>query len=601
MSFIAGIVRYDGLSIPESWILELEKGVGAPLRSCGSATGSVLLYTGNAAARCDADRVVLSAGPDVSADSLAFDEAQNLSASLEHGNIALASWSNTTRQLMLCRSHLGNHSIFYVVRNDVFAFASTVRALLTLPFVSPLLDEGTICRALCSDGSGPANDTYYAEVKRVPGGHCLTLAGNIVSLTPLPTPWGNGVAAHIHNEESSAETLRRLLIMSVESRLNAGKTIAVHLSGGLDSAAIACIAARLLKQQGRRLLALCSVLPENHVGPETDERRFIEAVLAQESTIDPIWITLPAETDPFGALPRWFDCLQEPQFSTVTHVEEVLGAIGREHGVDIVLSGFGGDFFASAHGVPPPELHFRRGRIGLALADLRKMHLVRGTAWWRLLRDNVVLPLARWCMSLRRPPANCATPTLIRRVFRREGRRPKSSVSNKVRLLPHQEMDSILLPGHLERVLPEMCQVFSECFEQDLSFPMLDTRIISFVRKLPEEELHRDGTPRSLMRRAMVDILPEVVRLRPDKGPAFDPALAAHCAATKPAMRHWANHMAADQCWDFVDRKRFLAALDSVVPSDRAGWQRQMFSIVLIGGRFAKFIDWHTRKHGARL
>ncbi len=72
-----------------------------------------------------------------------------------------------------------------------------------------------------------------------------------------------------------------MLIDVVESNLLGGTTIAVHLSGGLDSATIACIAAQRLKQQGRRLLALCSVLPTDHVGPESDERHFIEAVLDQ--------------------------------------------------------------------------------------------------------------------------------------------------------------------------------------------------------------------------------------------------------------------------------------------------------------------------------
>lgn len=456
-----------------------------------------------------------------------------------------------------------------------------------------MLDEGAICRALCLDGTGPANDTYYADVRRLPGGHRLTMVGGKLSLDPLPTPWSD--AAVPSGKADPAEALRALLIEAVESHLEGGKTVAVHLSGGLDSSSIACIAARQLKQQGRRLVALCSVLPTDHVGPESDERRFIEAVLAQEDTIDPVWITLPKEADPLGALPRWFQCLGEPHYSTVTHAEELLGAIGRQHGVDIVLSGFGGDFFASAHGIPTAELRLRRGKIGATLAALRRQRRLHDTGWWRLLRDNVVRPLARWRFHLQRPQANCAAPALVDRVMQREGRRPAPSVSSKIRPLPHQEMDSLLEPGHLERVLPGMHQVFAESFDQDLRFPLLDTRLIALVRSLPEDELHHDGEPRSLFRRAMAGILPEAVRLRPDKGPAFDPALAAHCAAVRPALRRWAEH-AAPECWDYVDRTSFLAALDTITPSDRDGWQREMFSMVLTGGRFAKFIDWHVQR-----
>lgn len=600
MSFIAGIVRHDALTIPDEWVSALAQTSGQTLETVRFGADAVFLTNADASRTSEGslllvcDREFDACDNDTITDRLSQDAPVLPLA----GDFALASWTHAARRLVLRRSHLGTKSLFYVAQGEFFAFASTLPALLALPCVSPVLDEGAICRALCLDGAGPSNDTYYANIRRVPGGHCLTLERRALSLAPLPAPWGDGAAPQLCGEADPAETLRALLIEAVESRLEGGEKIAVHLSGGLDSSAIACIAARRLKQQGRRLLALCSVLPADHVGPESDERRFIEAVLEQEETIDPVWITLPTETDPFGALPRWFHCLGEPHYSTVTHAEEMLGAIGRDHGVDIVLSGFGGDFFVSARGVPTAELHLRRGRIGAALAEMRRMHRLRGTGWWRLLTDNVVRPLARWRFRLQRPQANCAAPALIRRVVQREGRRPASSVS-KVRPPPHQEMDSLLAPGHLERVLPGMRQVFADAFGQDLRFPLLDTRLIALLRALPEEELHRDGEPRSLMRRATAGILPETVRLRPDKGPAFDPALAAHCATARPALRHWAEN-AAPECWNYVDRTRFLAALDTIVPSGRDGWQTRMFSMVLTGGRFAKFIDWHVRRQGLR-
>lgn len=592
MSFIAGIVRHDSLTIPDDWISALVEASGRAVETVRFGTDAVFVFVAEPSLAHDAGAISLCDGDDGPVSVVSHDAP----ARPHPEDVARAHWTHAERRLVLSRSHLGTRPIFYVAQDSFFAFASTLPALLALPGVSRTLDDGAIARALCLDGTGPANDTYYAEVRRVPGGHTLTLEAGALVLTPLPAPWDVGPGPG--EPQDPAATLRALLIAAVESRLDDGKTIAVHLSGGLDSSTIACIAARRLKQQGRRLIALCSVLPPDHVGPETDERRFIEAVLAQEDTIDPVWITLPKESDPLGALPRTFECLGEPHYSTVTHAEEVLGSVGRAHGVDVVLSGFGGDFFASAHGIPTAELHLRRGRIGAALAELRRQHRVHGTGWQRLLRDNVVRPVARWRFQLQRAPANCAAPALIRRVTEREGQRPAASVA-KVRQLPHQEMDHLLVPGHLERVLPGMRQLFAQSYGQDLRFPLLDTRLITLLRNLPETELHRDGQTRSIMRRATLGILPELVRLRPDKGPAFDPALAAHCATARPALQYWAQH-AAPECWDYVDRTRFLAALDTIRPSDRNGWQREMFSIVLTGGRFAKFIDWHVRQQAQR-
>ncbi len=594
MSFIAGIVRHDSLAIPDDWISALVDASGLAVETVRYGNDAVFVFDADATRSHDEGEISLCDDDGGSVSTLWHDAP----ARPHSDDVALAHWTHATRWLVLHRSHLGTRSIFYVAQNGVFAFASTLPALLALPSVSRTLDDGAIARALCLDGTGPANDTYYADIRRVPGGHVLTLEADALALSPLPAPWDEAAPSTHDEAGDSAETLRALLIAAVESRLDDGRTIAVHLSGGLDSATIACIAARRLKQQGRRLIALCSVLPPDHAGPETDERCFIEAVLAQEDNIDPVWITLPQDSDPFGALPRSFECLGEPQFSTVTHAEAVLGSVGRAHGVDVVLSGFGGDFFASAHGIPTAELHLRRGRLGAALDEMRRQHRVDRTGWWRLLRDNVVRPLARWRFLFQRAPANCAAPALMRRVIEREGRRPATSIS-KIRRPPHQEMDDLLAPGHIERVLPGMRQIFALSYGQDLRFPLLDTRLITLLRNMPETELHRDGQTRSVMRRATVGILPELVRLRPDKGPAFDPALAAHCATARPALQHWAKQ-AAPECWNYVDRTRFLAALDTMRPSDRNGWQRQMFSIVLTGGRFAKFIDWHVRRQGQR-
>lgn len=595
MSFIAGIVRHDSLEIPDDWIAALADTAGCAVQTLHRGNDAVFLAGPDGLRACSPDQLALCDGDVAAADINGCADAAAVPCL---DDIASAHWTDAARRLILSRSHLGTRPLFYVEQGSFFAFASTLPALLALPCVSRALDAGAIARALCQDGTGPANDTYYADVRRVPGGHVLTLEAGTLALSRLPALWDAVPEPRSDEAGDPADTLRALLISAVERQLDDGKTIAVHLSGGLDSATIACIAARRLKQQGRRLIALCSVLPPGHVGPETDERRFIEAVLAQEDTIDPVWVTLPHEADPLGALPRAFECLGEPHYSNVSHAEEMLGNAGRTHGVDVVLSGFGGDFFVSAHGIPTAELHLRRGRIGAALAELRRQHRVHGTGWWPLLRDNVVRPLARWRYVFQPAPETCAAPALVRRVAEREGRRPAASIA-KIRPLPHQEMDHLLVPGHLERVLPGMRQIFAQCHGQDLRFPLLDPRLIALLRNLPETELHRDGQTRSVMRRATVGIVPELVRLRPDKGPAFDPALAAHCAAARPALRRWAEQ-AAPACWDYVDRSRFLAALDTIRPSDRTGWQRDMFAIVLTGGRFAKFIDWHARQQGPR-
>ncbi len=620
MTFLAGIVRHDGRAVPGEWISCLAR-VGAAkseIHTLPSANGAAVFLASQGAARALADGALLcdarldERGALVSRLSRDFalpvdaDDADIVACGYRHlgedwlgglvGDFATAAWATASRRLTLASSPLATRALFFVARDGVFAFASTLRALLALPFVSRDLDDGTICRVLSFDGSGPAESTYYAAVRRLPAAHRLILDQGRLSVEAIPSALSTPSAPTVAVRGDAAETARGLLIEAVECRMRSGRTIAVHLSGGLDSSAIACIAARRLKHQGRRLIALCSVLPAGHHGPESDERAFIDAVLDQEDNIDPVWVAAPPDCDPFGALPRWFDCLGEPSYSNVTHAEELLGEAGRAHGVDVVLSGFGGDFFLSAATMPLPAALLLGGRWRAAAAELLQLSRKAGAPGWPgLLRRQLLGPLASRYRSRRNSAdLGCAAPELSDRVERLEGVRPSSTIPGMAGATAHETMRYILAPGHLERVLPANRQVFLEAFEQDLRFPLLDSRIVAFVLGLGEEELGRGGQSRSLMRRATVGILPEIIRLRPDKGPAFDPALAAHSAHARSDLRQWVDR-APPICWEYVDKPSFIDALDAVEPTDRAGWRRDMFSALLTGGRIARFIEWHTR------
>jgi asparagine synthase (glutamine-hydrolysing) len=614
MIFVAGLVRHDGSTIPPEWISALAASAERPdhrlkivsARQTGVCDAVFVLSEGALREAQSGSLVFCDARLDESS-SLAFEFPADCADAIARaydlegeavierivGDYSLAIWNSGVNRLILARAELATRPLCYTIHDGVFAFATSLRALLALPFVSRDLNDGAICRALALDGRGAADETSYADVRRLPAAHRLTLEKGETRVTPFAAPALPRTAPA--RPIDPVETARGLLIEAVECRIRPGETIGVHLSGGLDSSAIACIAARRLKREGRRLLALCSVLPAGHAGPETDERPFMEAVIAQEDNIDPIWIEMPPDSDPFAALPRYFDCLHEPPFSSVTHVEQRLGEIGREQGIDAALSGFGGDFFLSAKVAPPTAVLLERGRLLAAAADLWRLRRSTGQPWRKLVREHALQPLAHRYRSARADVnAGCAAAPLLDRIERSEGRRPLSTAPGMARATTHETMSFILAPGHLERVLPAMRQVFVEQFGQDLRFPLLDPRIVAFVLGVGEEDFNRSGQSRSLMRRAMAGILPELVRQRPDKGAAFDPALAAHCANTRHKLREWSD-MADPRCWEFVDKPRFLAALEAVEASGRAGWRSDMFSHLLTGGRIAQFIEWHTK------
>ncbi len=598
MDFLAGVMRFDGEIIPDFWNERLKGGATAPLRSIVIRHGEGLFLAPEAAIIELPDGGINICHNIPSKDALPGTEGDysNIDDALFEGlitEITLAAWRPQNNSLSLIRLSLTASPIFFIAQDKVFAFSTKLSSLLALPFVSNDLNEPAICRNLCFDASAPADETYYSVIRRLPAAHRLTVERGQVSIQPIPkflSQRATEVKPTGEQDSDHAEMIRSLLIEAVERRIDPGKTIAVHLSGGLDSSAIACIAARYLKLQGRRLIALCSVLPRGHIGPETDEHSFIEAVLAQEDNIDPVWVEAPADEDPFAALPRWFENIQEPPFNNVTHIEMLLGEAGRAHGVEIVLSGFGGDFFISAPSEPTTSELLSAGRWRKAAANFFRRHLSRCKASLLsvgdMLRSLLSAPLEKY--------TGAAVVEFINRIEKNEFRRPVSSLKSLSRLSLRDNMRFLLEPGRLERSVPQTIQVYQELFHQDLRFPLLDPKLIDAVMELDEAEFRRGGESRGLMRWAITGIVPEKIRQRPDKGPAFDPALASHCAKAGPALRQWIG-TASPKCWEYVDKDKVLETLNMVAPSNRAGWRMDMFTILLTGVRIAKFVDWRLR------
>jgi asparagine synthase (glutamine-hydrolysing) len=637
MSPFAGIVRHDSQPVPESWLralagcptrsnrirrtvyeraaafVEYERGpiVSAAARTdVESATGSccgpsapLLLLDARIdnrealGAQCGFPGSVGSDVGDAAIVALAYERWGEGCVEQLLGEFVLARWDPVCRRLFLARDALGVRAVYYHASASLFAFATELRALLALPGVPRRLREESIADFLRGDGSGPAGTTFYDAIHVLPSAHKLALDGDRLTHTRYWVP-AERPTCRLTRDEDYARELRERITAAVACRLRGGRTIAVHLSGGLDSSAVACLAARHLKRQGRRLLALCSMLPPGYTGPESDERVFVEAVLAQEDNIDAVWVEPSVDSDPFSASTRWFEALGQPAYSNVSHIEEMLGEAGRAHGVDVVLSGFGGDFFASWRGANVIREILRSGRWRLAMSELQALHREQGTSWRRLLKQEVLVPfLPSRVRAWRSAHAHgtCVHPDLARRVDQRRGRRSRPSAAILACGSPSEVMRFIVEPGHIEQPVSHSVQVFAQEFSQALRFPLLDVRVIEFMLSVPVEQLQKGGWPRSLMRRAMQGILPEVIRLRRDKGGAFDPAITSRLVTTRALLTEWAAAACDRTCWQYVDRARFLEALSAVERAPRPQWRPETFQIVVMGGCMARFVDWYER------
>ena len=163
-------------------------------------------------------------------------------------------------RLFLARDHYGNTSLYYYVDQRILAFASSRQTLLDLNLVPIEIDELYLAQVLISWQAYHGERTIHSPILRLPPAHTLTVTpDNYVTRkywyleeTPL---------LHLPNRNDYLSVFQELFNEAVRVRLRSDGDgdVAVSLSGGLDSSAVAVTAATLLRSEGKRLKAYISV------------------------------------------------------------------------------------------------------------------------------------------------------------------------------------------------------------------------------------------------------------------------------------------------------------------------------------------------------
>src|SRR5260370_37432404 len=155
--------------------------------------------------------------------------------------------------LFLARDPLGIKPLYYTQTPEGFAFASEVRALLASGVVSKRLSQDAVTAYLLFGGvSEPV--TLLEGMFSLPPGHRMLLHVPERRRPPRARPWWDPAASPSAREPrkprdlpSAAKKLRPLLEDAVRAHLIADGPVGLFLSSGLDSGAIAALAAQARK------------------------------------------------------------------------------------------------------------------------------------------------------------------------------------------------------------------------------------------------------------------------------------------------------------------------------------------------------------------
>lgn len=164
------------------------------------------------------------------------------------GDFSFVLWDANAQTSYLVRDPFGVRRLHYAACGDAIVFSTDVEGVLAWSAVDRTTDPVTILDFLLAHYQ-TREQTFFRSIRRVPPGHHLVLRhGQTRLVRHLELPH---YPIALRSLSEYAEAFRYELARSVGERLPATGPVACHVSGGLDSTSIACLAAADLGGRAR--------------------------------------------------------------------------------------------------------------------------------------------------------------------------------------------------------------------------------------------------------------------------------------------------------------------------------------------------------------
>ena len=439
--------------------------------------------------------------------------------------------------LFLARDPLGIKPLYYTQTSAGFAFASEVRALIASGIAAKRLSQDALTAYLLF-GSVSEPVTLLEGVFSLPPGHHMLLHVPERRRTPRARPWWD--LAHSpaaldlgkpQDLPAAAQRLRPLLEDAVQAHLVADVPVGLFLSSGLDSSAIAVLAARA--RTGIQSFTL------TFPGTPYDEAA-MSRIVAERCGTKHSEISL----DSSAAMSRLDEALAALDQPTMDGINTYFVSwAAREAGLKVALSGLGGDEIFAGYRTFADT---RRVARLMQVAPFVPAPLRRATA--KLLGDLIALRstpdagrkvAAAWAASDALPSAYYFVRTLfppgeLARLT--EPRfRPSTVGADGVTLEPTwlgwlertadeaRKLEQVAATSWLElrtymaSTLLRDTDSVSMARSLEVRVPLLDTPLVEFVSALPDAARYRRGAQKALLVEALGELLPREILAQPKR------------------------------------------------------------------------------------
>jgi asparagine synthase (glutamine-hydrolysing) len=521
---------------------------------CWSQRGALITWNGRLDNR---DQLILELGTlcdgntDVEVIAEAFDRWGEDCFRRFVGDWAISIWNPQANELLLARDYIGVKQMFY--------FASANRVMWSSHLVALALCGQSF--RFCQEYAAGyltlhplEHRTPYEEILAVRPGSFVRISPHRVTESEYWQfdPHFRTVCA---SDTEYEEQYRYLFGQAIRRRLRSSAPILAELSGGFDSSSVTCMADYVLEQIGAETPRIDTFTFCDPSEPDEEDSQYASVVEAKRGRTGHRYVV-----QEFGDA----ICFDSPDFRATPNlprneVQMELSAILQSGGYRVVLSGLGGD-----------ELNGQATEFRVLIAESLR-------AWnWRAAGRQAI----EWSLATGFPFLQIlwqSARILLPAQFRASKSNFKDSMPwlNPAFFAKYGMLADLLAASKGSRKWgPWMCdsyQTLNGLRRQltnenpavtDKRYPYLDLDLMRFLLSIPQEQLIRPGDRRSLMRRALRDMLPPELIDRKTKGTA------ARCVALT-ITKHWgviadavASPFTAEM--GIVDAEQFRSALTAL-------------------------------------
>jgi len=248
------------------------------------------------------------------------------------GMFAFCLWDLENQQLFVARDRVGEKPIYYSEIPCGIVFSSELKAILKHYIPEPSIDTSMLLEAIRYSFPINRKDTYINQIKRLEPGHYLLI--NKFGMNK-EVYWRKENHCNYNGTLKDAIIkTRELLFDSVRICLRSDVPVAVLLSGGIDSSAIAALA----KEIGVEVYAITAGYKGNF---DVDERAIAKRFADEKGLI---WQDIELNIDDYIAyFEEYSAVVDEPVCDIAAFAQWGLYKKVKELGFKVLLSGNGGD------------------------------------------------------------------------------------------------------------------------------------------------------------------------------------------------------------------------------------------------------------------